>query len=86
MSLGTQLWVAALSVVATLGVSGFPEAGIVALTLVLSSLHLPGEALVTLLSVDWVIARCRSTTNVLADMTVATAIDRFTPDPVAQHQ
>ncbi|MEI6176078.1 MAG: dicarboxylate/amino acid:cation symporter [Verrucomicrobiota bacterium] len=85
MSLGTQLWVALLSVVATLGVSGFPEAGIVALTLVLSSLHLPGEALVTLLSVDWVIARCRSTTNVLADMTVATAIDRFTPDPVAQN-
>lgn len=83
LTLGDQLYVALVSVVATIGVAGFPEAGVVALTLVLSAINLPAESIVLLMSVDWIIARSRSTTNVLGDMAVGIAIDRLlkTKDP-----
>jgi len=74
-SLGHQILVAGICVVATLGVSGFPEAGIIALSLVLTSAGLPMELLPLLLPVDWLVARARSATNVLGDMTVSLAID-----------
>lgn len=79
LSLGQQLYIALVSVVATIGVAGFPEAGVVALTLVLSAINLPAESIVLLMSVDWIIARSRSATNVLGDMAAAVAIDRFLP-------
>lgn len=77
-SLGHQILVAGICVVATLGVSGFPEAGIIALSLVLTSAGLPMELLPLLLPVDWLVARARSATNVLGDMTVSLAIDGAT--------
>lgn len=80
LTISHQLYIAVVSVVATLGVAGFPEAGVVALTLVLSAIQLPPEAIVLLMSVDWIIARSRSATNVLGDMAVAVAIDRFLPN------
>jgi Na+/H+-dicarboxylate symporter len=75
-----QFVVAGMCVVAALGVSGFPEAGIVALTLVLSSAGLPLEVLPLLLPVDWLVARMRSTTNVISDMTVSIALERWSTD------
>lgn len=74
-SLMQQLLIAFLCVIATLGVSGFPEAGIVALSLVLPMAGLPLELIPLLLPVDWFIARCRSATNVVSDMAVSLAID-----------
>jgi len=78
LSLIHQFLVAGLSLIACLGVAGIPEAGIISLTIVLSSLGLPLEAIPILLSVDWFLARMRSFTNVLADLTVAISIDRLT--------
>ncbi len=75
MSLAEQLLTAVICVAATIGVGGIPEAGIISLALVLGAVHLPVEAIPLLLSVDWLIARCRSVVNVLGDMTVAVAID-----------
>lgn len=74
-SLMQQLLIASLCVIATLGVSGFPEAGIVSLSLVLPMAGLPLELIPLLLPVDWFIARCRSATNVVSDITVSLAID-----------
>lgn len=62
-------------ILATIGVAGIPEAGVIALTLVLTAAGLPAEALPILLTVDWFIARMRSVTNVVSDLTVAIAID-----------
>jgi DAACS family dicarboxylate/amino acid:cation (Na+ or H+) symporter len=70
-----QLGVAGVCVLATLGVSGFPEAGVVALSLVLPAAGLPLEIMPLLLPADWIVARCRSATNVISDMTVSLAID-----------
>ena len=75
MPLTQQLVTALVCVAATIGVGGIPEAGIISLTLVLAAVHLPAEAIPLLLSVDWLVARCRSVVNVLGDMTVAVGID-----------
>lgn len=75
MPLGHQLVTALVCVAATIGVGGIPEAGIISLTLVLGAVQLPAEAIPLLLSVDWLVARCRSAVNVLGDMSVAVGID-----------
>lgn len=74
-SVSQQLGLAGVCVLATLCVSGFPEAGVIALSLVLTSAGLPVEMLPLLLPVDWLVARMRSATNVVGDMTVSLAID-----------
>ncbi len=76
MGLQQQLLLAGVAVIATIGVSGFPEAGLVALTLVLTTFGIPTELIVSLLAVDWIVGRFRSATNILGDMAVAVAIDR----------
>lgn len=79
LPLGQQLVTAVVCVAATIGVGGIPEAGIISLALVLGAVQLPVEAVALLLSVDWLIARCRSVVNVLGDMAVAVAIDVVAP-------
>jgi DAACS family dicarboxylate/amino acid:cation (Na+ or H+) symporter len=77
LTLGEQVLAAVTCLVAAMGVAGIPEAGVVALTLVLGTFGLPPEALALLLSVDWIVARGRSVLNVASDMVGATVLDRF---------
>lgn len=72
-----QFAIAGVCLMATLGVAGIPEAGIISLILVLNTVSLPTEVLPLLLTVDWIVARFRSVTNVIADMTVAIATDKL---------
>lgn len=74
LSLGQQVMAALMSLVAAIGVAGVPEAGVVSLSLVLTAVGLPLEVVPLLLTVDWLVARMRSVTNVLSDMTVSIAI------------
>ena len=78
LTLPAQVLIACISIIACIGVAGIPEAGIISLTIVLSSVGLPAEAIPFLLTIDWILARMRSFTNVLGDITVAVAIDRIT--------
>ena len=75
LSLEQQLLAAAMSLIAAIGVAGVPEAGVVSLSLVLTAVGLPLEIVPLLLTVDWIVARMRSVTNVLSDMTVSIGID-----------
>ncbi|MBY0385974.1 dicarboxylate/amino acid:cation symporter, partial [bacterium] len=75
--LGQMITAALACVVAAMGITGVPEAGFISLTVVVTSLGLPMEALPLLLSVDWVMARLRSAVNVLSDMTLSIALDYF---------
>lgn len=75
LSFGQQLLAAAACMIAAMGVAGVPEAGFVSLALVLNTVGLPIEILPLLLSVDWIIARGRSVTNVLSDMLLSILID-----------
>lgn len=74
---GQMVSAALACVVAAMGITGVPEAGFISLTVVVTSLGLPAEALPLLLSVDWVMARLRSAVNVLSDMTLAITLDHF---------
>jgi DAACS family dicarboxylate/amino acid:cation (Na+ or H+) symporter len=79
LSLVEQLIAAGVCMFAAMGVAGVPEAGFISLALVLNTLHLPVEVLPLLLSVDWIIARARSATNVLSDMLLSLIVDAGGP-------
>jgi Na+/H+-dicarboxylate symporter len=83
LSFSEQLLVAASCVIAGIGISGVPDAGLISLLIVLKTVHLPEDkvnmVVPFLLSVDWVLGRCRSTTNVASDMLVAVLLDKFEP-------
>jgi len=86
LSLGQQLIAAGSCLVAAMGVAGIPEAGFISLALVLNTVGLPVDILPLLLTVDWILGRARSVTNVLSDMVLSTMIDRGrkpAPEPAA---
>jgi len=76
LSIGQQLIAAGSCLVAAMGVAGIPEAGFISLALVLNTVGLPVDILPLLLTVDWILGRARSVTNVLSDMVLSTMIDR----------
>ncbi len=71
-----QLEVAGLSVIAAIGITGVPEAGLISLALVLTTVGLPMELLPILLTVDWIVGRGRSVVNVLSDIVVSLVVDQ----------
>jgi Na+/H+-dicarboxylate symporter len=78
LSLQEQALAAFVSLAASMGVAGIPEAGVVSLSLVLAAVGLPLEVVPLLLTVDWFVARFRSVVNVLSDLTVSIAVSRLT--------
>ena len=70
-----QLMVMLTSIVASVGAAGIPEAGLVTMTLVFTSVGLPTEYIAILITVDWFLDRCRTAINVMGDMTVSAVID-----------
>jgi DAACS family dicarboxylate/amino acid:cation (Na+ or H+) symporter len=79
LSLGQQIHVALMCMIAAMGVAGVPEAGFISLALVLNTVGLPLEILPLLLTVDWIVARGRSAVNVLSDMVLSILIARSPP-------
>jgi len=79
VGLGGQITIALASMMAAAGVAGIPEAGLVVLPLVLGAAGLSdtviAAAIPLVMTVDWLIARCRSGVNVMADMLVAILLD-----------
>lgn len=67
------------SAAAAAGIAGVPEAGLITLSLVLTSVGLPVASLPILLTVDWMLGRMRAATNVTSDILVASLLDRFEP-------
>jgi Na+/H+-dicarboxylate symporter len=75
LTLTQQIIVMLTSIVASVGAAGIPEAGLVTMTLVFSSVGLPTEYIAILITVDWFLDRCRTAINVMGDMTVSAVID-----------
>jgi Na+/H+-dicarboxylate symporter len=89
LSLTQQVMVMLTSIVASVGAAGIPEAGLVTMTLVFSSVGLPTEYIAILITVDWFLDRCRTAINVMGDMTVSAVIDgkhRQAQDIVAESE
>ncbi len=79
LTMGEQLTAALACVVAGVGISGVPDAGLISLTIVLATVKLPITLLPVLLTVDWLIGRMRAMTNVTSDLLVAVLLDRLAP-------
>jgi Na+/H+-dicarboxylate symporter len=77
LTFGQQLTVAGVCVLAGVGIAGVPEAGLISLAIVLTSARLPLDLLPLLLSVDWLLGRCRAMTNVMGSMVGAVVLDRL---------
>ncbi|WP_374089396.1 dicarboxylate/amino acid:cation symporter [Methylomicrobium lacus] len=81
LTLAQQLIIVAAAIMVGVGISGIPEAGLIALPLVLSTAGLPEALVVTavplITTIDWMIARCRSGVNVMNDMLIAILLDRL---------
>jgi Na+/H+-dicarboxylate symporter len=70
---------------AAIGAAAIPEAGLVTMVLVLTSVKLPVEGIGLILAVDWFLDRCRTTVNVWGDAVGAAVVDRLgfkEPPPV----
>ncbi len=75
---------------ASIGAAGIPEAGTVTMVLVLKAVGLPIEGIGLILSIDWVLDRCRTAVNVWGDAVGAAVVERLglprpegTPNPPA---
>lgn len=82
LSLGQQLVVVLTSIFASVGAAGIPNAGLVTMTLVFSSVGLPTQYIALLVTVDWFLDRCRTAINVMGDMTVSALLDGKKPHSV----
>jgi Na+/H+-dicarboxylate symporter len=72
-----QALVVGISALAAFGIGGIPDAGLVTLSLVLSTLQLPLAAVPLLLPLDWLIGRLRATVNVTSDLVVAHLLEAW---------
>ena len=79
LSLPQQLVVILTSIFASVGAAGIPNAGLVTMTLVFSSVGLPTQYIALLVTVDWFLDRCRTAINVMGDMTVSALLDGKKP-------
>ena len=77
LSLVQQLFIAVSCVFAGIGIAAVPDAGLISLALVLATVGMPLDLVPLLLTVDWLLSRCRAMTNVTSDMLVAVLLDRF---------
>ncbi len=75
LTLPQQLVVVITSIFASVGAAGIPEAGLVTMTLVFTAVGLPTQYIALLITVDWFLDRCRTTINVMGDMTVSCLLD-----------
>lgn len=75
LNIGQQFVVILTSIFASVGAAGIPEAGLVTMTLVFTSVGLPTQYIALLITVDWFLDRCRTVINVMGDMTVSALLD-----------
>ena len=75
LSPGAQILLVLMSVVASVGAAGIPEAGLITMIAVFTAVKLPVEYIPLLLTVDWFLDRCRTAINVMGDLTVTSLLD-----------
>ncbi len=71
-----QIIIVVTTLVASVGAGGIPQGSFVTLPLIFAAVGLPADKIPVLLTIDWFLDRCRTTSNVLGDMTVAVLLDR----------
>ncbi|NIT36246.1 MAG: cation:dicarboxylase symporter family transporter [candidate division Zixibacteria bacterium] len=72
-----QLVIFFTATLAAVGAAAIPEAGLVTMVMVLTSVGLPVEGIGAILAIDWFLDRCRTTVNVWGDSVGAASVDRL---------
>jgi len=72
-----QLVIFFTATLAAVGAAAIPEAGLVTMVIVLTSVGLPVEGIGAILAIDWFLDRCRTTVNVWGDSVGAAVVDRL---------
>ncbi len=80
LSLGQQLVVCVMSMLAAVGAPGIPSAGMVTMVMVLQSVGLPAEAIAILLPIDRLLDAVRTVVNVEGDIVGSIVVDHLTAD------
>jgi len=79
LGVGEQFVVFLTATTAAIGAAGIPEAGLVTMSLVLTSVGLPLEGIGLLLAVDRILDMCRTCVNVVGDSVGAVVVARLDP-------
>uniref|UniRef100_A0A8C6UTZ1 Amino acid transporter n=1 Tax=Neogobius melanostomus TaxID=47308 RepID=A0A8C6UTZ1_9GOBI len=74
-SIGQIVILSFIVTAASTGAAGIPQAGMVSMLIVLTSVGLPAESISLLMLVDWILDRLRTATNVLGDSAVLIEFD-----------
>lgn len=79
LTFGQNLIIAVTAALAAIGAAGIPQAGLVTMIIVLTSVGIPAEYLSLILAVDWLVDRFRTITNVFGDACGAAVVERAFP-------
>lgn len=74
LSLGQQLTVVLMSILAGVGTAGVPGGSIPLIVVLLTSIGVPSEGIGIILGVDRILDMCRTTLNVTGDLVLATCV------------
>lgn len=69
-----QITIVLMATLASVGAAGVPAAGIITLAMVLKQIGIPLEGIALILGVDRFLDMCRTTTNIIGDMTCSAVI------------
>jgi DAACS family dicarboxylate/amino acid:cation (Na+ or H+) symporter len=83
LSLGDQLMIMLTTLIASVGAGGIPSGSFVTMPLIFAAVRMPVDKIPILLTIDWLLDRLRTTSNVLGDMAVAVLLDRVSPPGAA---
>jgi Na+/H+-dicarboxylate symporter len=76
LGFATQFTVVLVALLTSIGVAGIPAASLVAITIILTTIGLPVEAVGLILAVDRILDMCRTSVNVFSDSCGAVLIGR----------
>ncbi|XP_030624249.1 solute carrier family 1 member 3b isoform X4 [Chanos chanos] len=80
MNFGQIITISITATAASIGAAGIPQAGLVTMVIVLTSVGLPTDDITLIIAVDWFLDRLRTTTNVLGDSIGAGIVEFLSKD------
>ncbi|MDY0055182.1 MAG: dicarboxylate/amino acid:cation symporter [Methyloversatilis sp.] len=86
LSMGQQIVVCAMSMLAAVGAPGIPSAGMVTMVMVLQSVGLPAEAIAILLPIDRLLDAVRTVVNVEGDIIGSIVVDHVAGEDAPRDQ